>query len=296
MTRRIVCALIFSLVALGLFGSGGSAGAGVSPESNHYVVQGSKAKFESLFQDGKAMGYFFYEELTNRLLPKFKGIPYGSGGAGCPSDKTLINFNSFDCVTFVETWWALSYTLFEYQSGKFPKGVEPLNVFCKNLNRIRYFGGENCGIEFRIHYFTQALEELDRGGLAFNVAMANGFPFKKTINYITKNSGIYGELATNPQHKSFETVLNKTPRYFYPDEHRSMYYPMAKNGDIIAFASSEPGLDVSHCGIVTVEDGEPKLNHASQLYDKVVVGQDLEMYMRSRAGKVNGFFVYRPRL
>jgi hypothetical protein len=296
MTRRIVCVLILSLIAFGSFASGGSAGAGPSPESNHFVVQGSKAKFESLFHDGKAMGYFFYEELTNRLLPKFKGIPYGSGGAGCPSDKTLINFTSFDCVTFVETWWALSYTLFEYQSGKFPKGSEPLNVFCKNLNRIRYFGGENCGIEFRIHYFTQALEELDRSGLAFNVAMANGFPFKKTINYITKNGDKYGELATNPQHKSFETVLNKTPRYFYPDEHRSMYYPMAKNGDIIAFASSEPGLDVSHCGIVTVEDGEPKLNHASQLYDKVVVGQDLEMYMRSRAGKVNGFFVYRPRL
>jgi hypothetical protein len=295
MTRSFLCALIISLLACAGWASGGSAGAGVSPSDKHYVVNGSMAKFEALFQQGHEMGYFYYEELTSKLLPYFKGTPYGAGGAGCPGDKTLVNFQSFDCVTFVETWWALSYTLFEFQSGKLPKNSKPFEVFCKNLNRIRYFGGENCGMEYRIHYFTQELEELDRSGLAFNVAMANGYPFKKTINYISKNASKYGELSSSTQNKSYETVLNKTPRFFYPDEHREMYYPMAKDGDIIAFASSEPGLDVSHCGIVTVEDGEPKLNHASQLYNKVVTGQDLEMYMRSRAGKVNGFFVYRPK-
>ena len=295
MTRSLFCALVFSLFAGLSMASGGSSGKGISPNDNHYVVQGSRAKFDAIFQKGHEMGYFFYEELTHRLLPSFKGTPYGSGGAGCPGSKTLVNFQSFDCVTFVETWWALSYSLFEFHSGRVPKQAVPFEVFIKNLNRIRYFGGENCGIEYRIHYFTQALEELERSGLAFNVAMANGFPFKKTINYITKNETIYGDLSSNNLHKSVETILNKTPRFFYPVQHREMYYPMAKDGDIIAFASTEPGLDVSHCGIVTVEDGEPKLNHASQLYDKVVIGQDLELYMRSRMGKVNGFFVFRPR-
>ena len=296
MSRSLACALIFNLFGYFAFASGGHAPVlEESPDDEGYVVPGSKAKFESLYQQGVGMGYFYYEELTHKLLPSFKGIPYGSGGAGCPAGKTMVNFTSFDCVTFVETWWALSYTLYEVQGGKVSKKALPFDLFCKNLDRIRYFGGENCGMEFRIHYFTQALEELDRSGLAFNVAMANGFPFKKKIDFISKNEDRYGELATSTQQKSFESVLNKTPRHFYPADHREMYYPMAKDGDIIAFASTEPGLDVSHCGIVTVEDGEPKLNHASQLYGRVTIGQDLESYMRSRVGKVNGFFVYRPK-
>lgn len=298
MTRTFVCALIFNVFAIAAWASGGVApggsASGKAPE-NHFATAGSKERFRSIFERGRDIGYFYYEELTHKLLPMFRGVPYGSGGGGCPGDKTFVNFQSFDCVTFVETWWALSYTLYEYHSGKLKKDDDNFQAFVRNLDRIRYFGGENCGIEFRIHYFTQALEELDRSGLAFNVAYANGFPFKKTINYISNNSDIYGGLATDPQHKSFEAVLNKTPRFYYPAQHREMYYPMAKDGDIIAFASTEPGLDVSHCGIVTVEDDEPKVNHASQLYGKVVLGQDLEMYMRSRAGKVNGFFVYRPK-
>jgi hypothetical protein len=259
-----------------------------------HVVGSSKDKFSQVYQMGMKQGYFYYEELTKLLLPQFKGIAYGAGGAGCPSQKTLVNFHSFDCVTFVETYWAISRTLYEYHSGKAQKSADPFLVFSRNLNRIRYFGGENCGIEHRIHYFTQQMEELDRAGYVFNVGMANGLPFKKKINYISQNGDRYGDIATTAQNKSYESILSTTPRFYYPTHHRNFYYPLAKDGDIIAFSSVEPGLDVSHCGLITVEDGRARLNHASEKYAMVMVGQDLDYYLVNRT-KVDGFFVYRPR-
>jgi hypothetical protein len=259
-----------------------------------YVVGRSEQRFAELFQGASEKGYFFYEEMTREILPSFKGLPYGAGGAGCPSDKTLINFFSFDCVTFVETYWALAYTIYEYHANLVDRRIRPFDEFAHNLNRIRYFGGENCGMDHRIHYFTQQMEELDRGGLVFNVGIANGYPFRKRINYISQHAESYGDFAETRRQKSLETALNKTPRFYYPMRHRHKYYPMAKDGDIVAFSSVEPGLDVSHCGIITVVDGKPTLNHASGKYEKIVLEQDLDHYLRHRT-KVNGFFVYRPR-
>lgn len=261
--------------------------------SGFFIVGNSYQRFEEIFKLGMEDGYFYYEELAKKLLPEFQGLAYGAGNVSCPSDETLVNFNSFDCVTFVETYWALSYTLFEYQSNLVDPNLDPFTVFGKNLNAIRYFGGDNCGMEFRIHYFTQQLEELDRSGRAFNVAMANGSRFWKKINYITENEEDYGSLSDSRQMKKLESILSRTPRFYYPLHKRHLYYPMAQDGDIIAFSAVEPGLDVSHCGIVTVEDGRPALNHASGKYERVVLGQDLEYYLRSRT-RVNGFFVYRP--
>ena len=282
------------VVLLGTLPSFASHGHDVVSYDRLHVVGGSKERFERAYQTGMQQGYFYYEELVKTLLPQFGGITYGVGGAGCPSEKTLINFFSFDCVTFVETFWSISRTLYEFQSGLVKPSQDPFLVFSKNLNRIRYFGGENCGISYRIHYFTQQMEELDRAGFVFNVGMANGVPFKKSINYISQNGNRYGDISGSAHNKSLESILSSTPRFYYPTSIREQYYPMAKNGDIIAFSSVEPGLDVSHTGLITVEDGRPRLNHASQKYGKVVLGQDLDYYLTNRT-KVDGFFVYRPR-
>ncbi len=258
-----------------------------------FIVDDSYKQFSQLFGTGMESGYFYYEELVRKLLPEFDKLPYGAGNVSCPSDQTLVNFKSFDCVTFVETFWALMNTLYEFQAEQVVAHQDPFEVFGKNLNRIRYFGGDNCGMQYRIHYFTQQMEELSRSGLAFNVAMANGSRFWKKINYITENGESYGDLAESNKMKQLESILSRTPRYYYPLHKRSLYYPMAKDGDIIAFASKEPGLDVSHTGIITIVDGEPALNHASGKYERIVLGQDLDYYLCHRT-KINGFFIYRP--
>jgi len=285
-SRGFLCLMAFVILS-------GFSGGNAPSYDGFYLVGNSHSSFTELFSKGKKSGYFYYQELVHQLLPSFEGKPYGAGNVSCPSDQTLVNFKSFDCVTFVETFWALTRTLYDFQAEKVTAHADPFRVFGNNLNRIRYFGGENCGMQYRIHYFTQQMEELSRSGRAFNVAMANGNRFWKKINYITENEEKFGDLAESNKMKQCESILNRTPRYYYPLHKRSNYYPMAQDGDIIAFSSKEPGLDVSHCGIVTVVDGEPALNHASGLYERVVIGQDLDRYLRGRT-KINGFFIYRP--
>ena len=262
-------------------------------EERSFVVGDSKVHFLDLYLTGKSKGYFYYEEYTKQILPAFRGRPYGSGGHKCPSAMTLVNLNKFDCVTLVETYWALAYTLYEIQSNQVPEEFsDPFVLFVRNIERIRYFGGENCGIEERIHYFTQEMLELERAGLMINVAAANGDPYKKRINYISTHEAQYG-LPNMSQIRSRERILSKSDNYYYPIRKVEKYIPLAENGDIISFASRTTGLDVSHCGIITKEGDRLKLTHASSKYEKVMVEQDFLSYIYSRT-KINGIFVFRP--
>ena len=83
---------LFGIVVFTLFVAAAPGVGGGKVEEDLYVVGKSEQRFSELFMQGVAQGYFYYEELTRRLLPEFAGIPYGSGGSGCPSDKTLVNF------------------------------------------------------------------------------------------------------------------------------------------------------------------------------------------------------------
>lgn len=265
----------------------------VHPLESASVIQGkSKQLFQEHFYAARAPGYFYYEELVKEMLPRFAGKPYGSASVSCPSNKTLVNLETYDCVTFVEHFWALMRTTYDAANGNLPKGSDPFIAFINNLNRIRYIGGVNCGINDRIHYFTHALLELERIGLLMNVAYLNGVRIKKTINYMSTHQEDFGDLDWNRQVK-YEKLLSTTPNYFYPEGKFDLYYPLARNGDIVGLATSESGLDVSHCGIITVEDGEVKFTHASKRFGKVLLEDDLKSYLY-RERTVTGVYVFRP--
>ena len=73
--------------------SGGDAN---SKEASYHIVGKSRVRFIKLYHKANERSFFFYEQLTSEILAEFAGAPYGTGGHGCPGDKTLINFASFD--------------------------------------------------------------------------------------------------------------------------------------------------------------------------------------------------------
>lgn len=155
--KNLFALIISSVLVLSSLWAAGSDEEIPFVEENCHLVGNARHDFFRVYLSGKEKGYFYYDEFVKEAMPLFGGLEYGAGGYRCPANKTLVNFQSFDCVTFVETWWALSYTLYEDQSGVIPEGRDPFDQFARNLEQIRYFGGENCGIEHRIHYFTQQM-------------------------------------------------------------------------------------------------------------------------------------------
>lgn len=238
-----------------------------------------------------------FERFAGSELEKFAGVAYGAGGAGCGAGKTLVNFEQMDCVTFIENVLALALTEKDYALK--PAGDQELfHAFVQNLNRVRYYEGVNCRWDDRIYYFTDALRQLEDAGLMTDVARINGEPFNKKIEYLSKNPQKFSGIEDWNKVKRVEREMSSRRRYFYPLSELERYAGLAKTGDVVALATDVAGLDVSHCGIVHLDEkrsGADKLffTHASSVKKKVVYRQNLCDYLATRTS-ITGIFVYRP--
>ncbi|MFO0485365.1 MAG: N-acetylmuramoyl-L-alanine amidase-like domain-containing protein [Sphingobacteriia bacterium] len=226
---------------------------------------------------------------------QLQAVPYGSGGKGSQAGQTLINLEQMDCLTFVENLLALYLTqhmLAEHVHHM--RDAEILERYKYVLDHIRYDRGVNCRWEDRLFYFTQAMEQLRQYGLVQDVAALNGEPYHKPISYMSTHRARYPGVQDWQRVVHYEQQLSVARRFYYPHQVYERYAELAQTGDIIAFASTQAGLDISHLGFVErdAETGGLRLTHSSSLAGRLVVGQDLCSYLGNRTG-IEGFFVYR---
>ena len=71
------------------------------------------------------------------------------------------------------------------------------------------------------------------------------------------------------------------------------YAQIAKNGDLVGLVTTVNGLDVSHCGVITIREGKVYMTHASSVRKQLVIAQDLVEYLSKRT-TVSGIVVFRP--
>jgi len=258
-----------------------------------YIVGDSKSTvLKTLRLPEARKGYSCY---FNSLVDVFKETKYGSGAKGCKTGYTLVNTKELDCVTFVEMMLALSITVNELNMD--PHAIQDsllFNEFTENLNCIRFYNCVYKKQEDRIHYFTDALNELEKNGYLKCVAVANGIPFQKKINYITTHKQSYAGIKDWNLVKNKELEMSSREVYWYPLDSLHLYSSIAIDGDVLALATNISGLDVSHCGFSKIQNGELFFVHAGQLAGKVVE-QPLESYLKTRT-TITGLFVYRPAL
>ena len=185
---------------------------------------------------------------------------HGLVGSAEVPEELVAPLDRFDCVTFVETVLALA------------RAADPAG-FVDELRRIRYDGGQ---VEWaaRNHYMT---EWVRRNG---KTRVVKGVPA--------------GPLAAR-RVKPLDAVPGLPPRRArlssVPKARLKAWEPRLKNGDVVLFASTRPGLDVFHCGFLVRERGRWKLRHASRTLGRVA-DEDLSAFLR--ANRMAGLIVARP--
>lgn len=242
-----------------------------------------KTKLENTPSTGDAV-----VQIASLLLEK----PYQARTLdGLVREKLIVNVHAFDCTTLIETVLALTRCAF---LGK----LTP-EEFKKHLKFIRYRGGKIRGYASRLHYFTDWLRDNEKKGVITDITgRLGGKPLRKKIDFMTAHQTMYPQLKNPSQFlkmKAAEKLLSRRTFRVLDGKQLAIKAGDIRNGDIIAFASAQDGLDVAHVGLAVRWGKSLHLLHASQHEGKVTVSnQTLPAYLKSHK-KFNGVMVARPR-
>ena len=218
--------------------------------------------YESGLSDANALIEFYARQLL--------GTPYVAHTLEGDQEMLTINIHELDCLTFIETLYSLTRaTLNRRYSWR---------DFAANVENIRYRGGEMGDYSSRIHYISEwIIDNHIRGNL---VEITPDLPHVdymiKNIDYMTHHTDSYRQL------KNDSVMVEKIRRYElrrhrFPYVKRSWLNDKAvkaalRSGDFVSLVTKTEGLDVSHNGIIIVDDkGDPYLLDASMSGGKVML-------------------------
>lgn len=200
------------------------------------------------------------------IAKKFINTPYAAGLLEGEPELLRVNINQFDCTTFVETVIALAKTIEEHRTS--------WQDFLYNLEQIRYRNGTLNGYGSRLHYMSDWIVNNSHRGILkdFTDRIAPASYAVKSLCFMTENRAKYPALENET---NFEAIKNVEIGF---RNHKIPYIKainikdaQLKTGDIIGITTSIKNLDVTHMGIVVMDNGVPHLLHASSSAGKVIL-------------------------
>ena len=240
--------------------------------------------YESNITDANALVEFYARQLL--------GTPYVAHTLEGDEEMLTINIHELDCLTFIETLYALTRATLQQRYS--------WRDFAANIENVRYRGGKMGDYSSRIHYMSEwIIDNHMRGNLQeITPDLPHADYMIKNIDYMTKHPDQYRQL------KNDSAMVEKIRRY----ELRNHRYPYLKrswlndkgvkaalrSGDFISLVTKMDGLDVSHNGIIIVDEkGDPYLLDASMSGGKVMLeAKPLFKYLERSKSNI-GIRVYR---
>lgn len=220
----------------------------------------------------------------------FLGAPYRADTLETAGrEKLVASLSEFDCTTFVENVLALALCA---AAGK----LSPAE-FRKNVKFIRYRQGKIDGYASRLHYFTDWLRDNEKKNVLKDVSrLLTGEPRRKKINFMTIHRELYAGLeneAALERMRQVERNLSRKVFYIIGRDKIARQQAGIQQGDIIAFATDQEGLDVAHVGFAQMQGRHLHLLHASSKEGAVVISKEtLGAFLKSNK-KFTGIIIAR---
>ena len=166
-----------------------------------------------------------------------------AGGKPTATEPLTLSLTRFDCVTLVESCLAVARVA---RAGDAPSWER----FGREVERMRYRGGTRGDYTTRLHYFSEWIADGERRGLVRDIgAELGGIEDARPLRFMTEHRASYPALADDGVYRAIgemERRLDARPRHVVPTAHIADVADRIQTGDVLAFATSIPGLDVSH--------------------------------------------------
>jgi len=166
-----------------------------------------------------------------------------AGGSPSGTEPLALSLTRFDCVTLVEACLAVARAA----DGR---GAPTWEGFGREVERMRYRGGERGGFASRLHYFSEWITDGGQRGLLRDLGPElGGVEDSRPLRFMTEHRDRYLALADDGVFQeigAIERRLDGRPRRVIPADRIRNVGDRIETGDVLAFATAIPGLDVTH--------------------------------------------------
>lgn len=212
---------------------------------------------------------------------------------GSPSSEPLtLSLTSFDCVTLVEACLGVARVAGD-------EGAPTWERFGREVERMRYRGGNRRGYTSRLHYFSEWIADGEKRGLVRDLGgELGGTEDKRPLRFMTQHRDRYPALVDDRVFRELEAIelsLDRSLRRVIPTKRIPQMVDRIQTGDVLAFATEIPGLDVTHTALAYRDEQETlRVLHAPLSGGVVeVTGATLPEYVAA-IRRSTGIMVARP--
>lgn len=214
------------------------------------------------------------------------------GGSPRAREPLTLALTHFDCVTLVESCLAVARTAPGDQSPTWER-------FGHEVERMRYRGGERGPYATRLHYFSEWIADGAARGLVRDLgAELGGIEDDRPLRFMTDHRASYPALADDTvlaEIGAIERRLDGRPRKLVPTDRIAGVADRIETGDVLAFATAIPGLDVTHSAFACrTGDGVLRVLHAPLSGGVVEVTRSTLPEYVAAIRRATGILIARP--